>query len=177
MIYTACHRYDVFVSLTDVEIDEALEFGRQMYHLSQCRGLHDHRTFVRRGVNGERVQSIGSLAERAGAKALGLPWTHWIDTFKSPDLHHNIEVRLIGVDHYGLRIYDRDDDSRRVVGVVIERGAEHSVYRIPGWINAKYAKRPEYLIDPLNRGQPMYAVPQDRLRSLKELEELIAGER
>lgn len=172
-LYVASHRHDVFVSLTDAEYAEAVTHGRQIYALSQGRGWTDHHNFTRNGVDGERIQILGSIAERAVSKACGIEWTRWVNTFKAPDLHFNIEVRLIGRENYGLRVYPRDDDSRRVVGVVIERGMERKPYRIPGWINALHGKRPEWLIDPLNQGHPVYAVPQSRLHSLDVLMQLI----
>ena len=176
VVYRASHRHDVFVSLTIEERAAAGKHGSTMYLSSQARGLHDKRPGVRNGVTGERVQRLGSIAERAVAKALGIEWTAWSDTFKAADLHFNIEVRLIGVDHYGLRVYDRDHDSRRVVGIVIERGSEHLPYRIPGWINAVHAKRREWRIDPHDLGQPVYAVPQDRLHPLALLRLFIQEE-
>jgi hypothetical protein len=174
--YEACNDNDVFVSLTDEEYEEAKNFGKFMYEHSQKQGYRDYRKFVRKGVDGQRVQELGSIAERAVAKACGIEWTAWVDTFKKPDLHHNIEVRLIGVDRYGLRVYDRDHDTRRVVGIVIEKGKEREPYRIPGWINAKYAKKDIYRMDPLGRGKPMYSVPQNKLRSLESLLEFIKKE-
>lgn len=177
MNYEPCHRNDEFVTLTSNEIAAATEAGKWVYRRSQERGLRDYRAFVRHGVNGERVQVVGAIAELATCKLLDLRWTKGAyDTFKRPDLPHNIEVRLIGVNHYGLRVYEGDDDSRRVVGVVIERGREHLPCRFPGWINAVYGKREEYLIDPLSRGRPVFAVPQWRLIHLDKLRELIEGE-
>ena len=177
VFYKACHDHDEFVTLTDAEINEAANFGSEMYESSQERGLNDRRPEIRNGVDGRRVQMLGSVAERACSKALGIEWTHWMDTFRTPDLHHNIEVRLIGVNHYGLRVYDKDHDSRRVVGVVIEKGKEREAYRIPGWINAIYGKKERYKIDPHNKGQPVYAVPQDKLQPLDTLKFLVNAEK
>ncbi len=171
--YRASNVHDTFVELTDVEFDAAMQHGRDMYASSQKRHLKDYRTFVRNGVDGERVQCLGSIAEHAAAKAIGIPWTRWVDTFKNPDLDGNIEVRLIGVDHYGLRVYPNDDESRRVVGVVIRKGEERSRYRIPGWILAGDAKRKEWMIDPLDRKRPVYAVPQSELLPLAKLIHII----
>jgi recombination protein RecT len=177
IIYRASHLHDEFVSLDDGEIDEAALFGKEMYQSSQRQGLKDYRPEVRDGVTGERIQMLGSVAERGASKALGIPWTHWIGTFHQPDLHHNIEVRLIGVNHYGLRVYDKDHDSRRVVGVVIEKGKEREPYRLPGWIYAADAKQASFRMDPHEKNHPMYAVPQYVLRPLSELKEIILVEK
>jgi|688.fasta_scaffold397715_2 hypothetical protein len=174
--YKPSHKNDIFVELNDNEYQEAMDFGSELYKHSQKCNLRDHRTFVRNGVNGERVQQLGALAESAVSKALGVRWLKGVDTFKKEDLPHNIEVRLIGKENYGLRVYDRDDDSRRVVGIVIEKGQERKPYRIAGWINAKYAKKDIYKIDPLNRGRPVFAVPQEKLFHMNELKGLIEKE-
>lgn len=178
IVYEPSHKHDRFVQLTDSEINEAARFGGEMYDHSQKSGFKDYRPEVRNGVDGRRVQQLGSVVERAVAKALGIPWTKWMDTFRSPDLHHNIECRLIGDERYGLRVKPHDEDSRRVVGVVIPKGRERGhPYRIPGWINAKFGKREAYLIDPHDMKRPIYAVPQARLWSLDRLERLIAAEK
>ena len=174
--YKPSHKNDIFVELNFSEYQEAMDFGSELYKHSQKCNLRDHRTFVRNGVNGERVQQLGALAESAVSKALGVRWLKGVDTFKKEDLPHNIEVRLIGKENYGLRVYDRDDDSRRVVGIVIEKGQERKPYRIAGWINAKYAKKDIYKIDPLNRGRPVFAVPQEKLFHMNELKRLIEKE-
>lgn len=171
--YKPCHENDVWTELTSEEIQAAEDVGREMYRVSQERGDRDFRTFKRNGVDGERVQIIGSLAERVAAKALGVEWTGWIDRFRQSDLHFNIEVRLIGDERYGLRVYPKDDDSRRVMGVVIPKGQEAGPYRIPGWINAIHGKKEHWLADPLGRGHPVYLVPQDRLHHLAKLKNLI----
>jgi len=135
-----------------------------------------HRKLTEANADGRRIQQLGALAECACAKALELPWLRGINTFKRPDLGHNIEVRLIGDDAFGLRVYPKDHNSRRVVGVIIEKGREREPYRIPGWINAKYAKKIKYQMDPGNRNRPFYGVPQDRLCDPKLLMELIQKE-
>jgi hypothetical protein len=96
-------------------------------------------------------------------------------TYNVPDLLDDIQVRLIGVNHYGLRVYPQhdgkgDEPHWKVVGVVIERGDERKPpWRIPGWIYARDARRKEWLIDPHDRKAPMWAVPQEFLRDPMEL--------
>lgn len=171
--YKASNKNDVFIELNDHEYQEAMEFGSELYKYSQESKFKDYRTFIRNGVDGERVQQLGALAELAVSKALMVKWPKGINTFKKEDLPFNIEVRLIGKNNYGLRVYDRDNDSRRVVGVVIEKNREREPYRIPGWINAKYAKKDFYKIDPLGRGRPVFAVPQEKLFHINLLKDLM----
>ncbi len=174
MNYAACHRHDEYVSLNDQEYALAFSRGRQIYSSSQARKLKDYRPQVRDGVDGARVQALGEVATCAVAKLLCLPYRDTLDSFHGADLEFNIEVRLIGRDWFGLRVYEKDHDSKRVVGVVIERGRERLPYRCPGWINAQYGKRPEYYMDPLGLKHPVYAVPQNKLFSLWMLRLLIA---
>jgi hypothetical protein len=164
------------VSLEDIEYHGALKAGEWIWKKSQERGLKDHAGNKPDGASGMWLQQLGAVAERSVAKALDLYWSSPIDTFKRPDLSHEIEVRLIGVDHYGLRIRDSDRDTRRVVGIVIPAGRERDVYRIPGWIEAGSGKRPEWKMNPFN-GRPMFCVPQRFLRPLSELKEIIVLEK
>lgn len=173
--YHPFHGNDEFIELTDEEYSEAFDRGKMIRCSSVERHFKDNRDFVRDGVDGLRVHQLGEVCARAIAKALNLPWVNSLDTFKGPDLPHNIEARLIGVERYGLRVYDTDDDSKRVVGCVIERGRERLPYRLPGWINAKYGKKSEWWMDPLDRKRPAFFVPQYHLWSLNILRRLING--
>lgn len=175
-IYKASHTNDVFVSLEDIEYHSALKVGEWIWKKSQAGGLTDYWGNKPGGAKGMWLQQLGALAERSAAKSLDLYWPGLINTFKKPDLSHNIEVRLIGVDHYGLRVRDSDDDSRRIVGVIIPKGKEREPYRIPGWIRAGDAKRPEWEMNPYN-GRPMYCVPQSELIHLNELKSLVLEEK
>jgi hypothetical protein len=178
-IYTAYHGNDVFVQLTEEEVQKAWNAGTYLRNVSVAEGREDNPS-----LSGppSRTQSLGTLAEMAVAKALGLTWKLQVGNtiesgHKEPDLPFNIEARLIGVQRYGLRIYDHDDPSLRVVGVVIPKGGEAGPYRIPGWINAVYAqKRPAWRMDPLEKQAPFFGVPQQSLFHLDELRRLIREE-
>jgi hypothetical protein len=171
--YEASHQHDLFVELTDAEFNEAWEAGAQIRQSSVDRGLRERLC----AEDGMRVQQLGEVAALAIAKAAGLPWTPGMDTFKNADVVHNIEARMMGREWYGLRVYDRDNSTRRVVGCIIEPGREREPYRIPGWINAKFAKREEWRCDFGNRGKPVYAAPQSALFGFDELLRLIAKEK
>ena len=103
-------------------------------------------------------------------KAFSLDLNLPINTFREPDIPElNAEVRALGRDWYGLRVRDSDPDDRVVIGVVIEPGRERGhAYRLPGWIKARDAKRPEWRIAPRGR-PPMFAVPQSALAPLSAL--------
>lgn len=168
MTYTACYRNSEYITLTTSEYCEAYQCGKRIWRSSQSRNLID-KAICKDGCH---IQGIGEVATRACAKLLNLPWLDTMDSFKGADLGHNIEVRSLGCEWYGCRVREDDHDSRRVVAVVVLPGHEHEEYRVPGWIPAKYAKRPEWKIDPRDLGRPMYAVPQDRLWPLVGLRHL-----
>ena len=178
MAYTARADGNVWVSLTAHEIRRACEIGRLLWEKSHADGRSDrdgYSGFTNGGDAGLRQQMLGALAERVAAKGLGVYWPESIDGFSDPDLPHNIEVRLVGADHYGLRVYPRTPNTRRVVGVVIPKGHERGPYRMPGWIVAADAKRDEWQMAPHGR-PPMFAVPQNDLRPMAWLQTMIASE-
>ena len=177
--YTAHHGNDVFVQLSPQELQTAWNAGSYLRNVSVAEGRKDAADLP---GPPSRTQSLGTLAEMAVAKALGIPWKLQVGNtleggHKEPDLPFNVEARLIGVERYGLRVYEYDPPGLRVVGVVIPKGGEKGPYRIPGWINATYAqKRSEWRMDPLDRDSPFYGVPQQSLFHLSELQKLIHEE-
>jgi hypothetical protein len=172
------------VSLDKWELAGAIQVGKWRRDESVRLGDHDYRLTSQKPTTNaqghnipERLNLVGAIAERAAAKALGLYWHGHVNVGKVEDLAHNIEVRLIGVASYGLRVYSNDPQARRVVGVIIPQGAEKlGSYAIPGWIEAEYGRERQFKMNPYN-GRPMYAVPQECLRPLSELRAIIAQER
>ncbi len=178
--YRECLDTSVYVPFTYIELRSACIVGRWIWEASHEDGRKDRdgwRGFTEGENPGLRHQCLGSLCERIAAKALGIYWPSSFNNFGEPDLPHNVEVKLIGVSHYGLRVYPRTHDSRRVVGVVIPKGTERqSPYRVAGWYIAGDAKREEWKLDPHDRALPMYGVPQEELRPIPELRRMIALE-
>lgn len=175
--YTACHDHEEFVRLDNWEIYGAAVIGGKTWRKSQADGRKDFYGHTEDG-GGKRIQMLGSVAEKAAAKALGMYWPGTVDQNGRADIPPDIEVRLIGVDHYGLRVHPDDPDDWAVVGVVIEKGQERTKpYRLPGWIPASEAKRPEWEFGSGNGagtgkvadGRPVFFVPQSELRPLDEL--------
>jgi hypothetical protein len=173
MIYTASHLHDEYISLDEVEYKSAVYSGRLIWQRSQERALHDYHGTKPNGESGMRLQELGAVAERAVAKWLNVYWGGGYNTFKGADLDKRIEVRLIGVDNYGLRVRDGDADNKLVVGVVIPKGQERQRYRLPGWILAKEAKKREFLMNPWE-GRPMYAVPQQALNPMATIKQFLS---
>ncbi len=160
-IYTEYLDNSDYIELTDFEFDVAWKIGDKIWRLSQERGLKDYCGNKPNGVDGGRLQCLGAVAECAIHKWLNRFWLGNYNSFKNPDLA-DLEIRLIGLEHYGLRVRDSDDDSRRVVGIVIPKGREREPFRIAGWIYAREAKKTEWKMNPYN-GRPIYCVPQTQL--------------
>lgn len=173
--YEPFYGHSEYVKLTTEQIDYAIRHGLKMRKLSLAQGHHDFRAHRKNPLSEEqarRNQALGAVTELAARKHFGYPLRLISENFRDADLPDNVEVRLLGEDRFGLRVYPRTKDCRRVVGIVIPRGKEREPYRIPGWILAKDAKRPEWCITP-NGDEPMWAVPQEHLLPLTELRPLL----
>jgi hypothetical protein len=179
-IYEPCLEGNFWVEHTEWQILRALWVGRTMWKESQKKKtqgkMRDYWGNKPDGASGLRLQQLGALAESVGAQGMGIYWPGHINNFKDPDLPHNIEVRLIGCEHYGLRVRESDDPDRRILGVVIPKGKEDGPYRIPGWIRAGDAMlHEEWSMNPWE-GREMIAVPQNELGKPAELKRIIIQE-
>lgn len=173
MQYVACHDRDLFVHLSAREIDDAIRHGAKMRRTSLARGHEDHKGYGFRPPTDEkalRTQCLGALCEAVIRASLCFEVPLSSETYNVADLPDQIQVRLIGEPHYGLRVYPQDEDHWKVVGVVIPRGLERvSPYRVPGWIEAYRAKwNDDWLIAP-HGGPALWAVPQQVLNDLRDI--------
>lgn len=164
--YEASYTNSVYVQLDEVEVYAAAMAGRKTYRLSQDGKHHEYHKPKDGGPDGERIQMLGDLAVWTVAKHLDR-YPMGFRTYKGPDLSGNIEVRLIGIDWYGLRVYEKDvERNKLVVGVVIPEGKERERHRIAGWIPAIEANRDEWWMNPGNRERGFWCVPQSELRHI-----------
>lgn len=153
---------DIWVQLTREELQEAIDHGRWLYRESRRQGIPDR--VASPHLRSEQVSIVGAVGEKSISKALGVPWRKGTNEFREPDLGHNIGVRFLTRDHYKLPVRTYDADSRRMVAITGRPEAlSTGLFRIPGWINAKHGKKPEFLCDPNKKGRPYYLVPQERL--------------
>jgi len=174
-VYEACHANDWWTRPPADFIDQWIRRGVAMRKYSVVHGHKNKNNYEPTEEMAKRVQSLGALSEGAVAYGLGYPIELLSEVYNVPDLPNDIQVRLIGVDHYGLRVYPQHDGKGdklhwKIVGVVIERGQERKPpWRIPGWIYARDAQREEWSMDPHGRNAHMWAVPQKFLRDPREL--------
>ena len=165
--YEPCHDHDEWVQLTDAEIKFACDRAREKYRNDGQHDKHGWEGWNRKnnGVRqGWRNQCLGAVTEHAAGKHLHIYPLHGFNErfSQESDLPFGIEVKLIGLDHYGLRVYPRVPDHFWVVGVVVLEGHEREPYRLPGCFPAWAAKRSEWMKDPHGL-PPFYAVPQREL--------------
>lgn len=169
MRYEPYYLNDVVVTLTTDQINAAIKHGMKMRQYSVAMNHRNHKGYEPDNIKATRVQALGAVCEAAVCVALDIPVVLESEVYNVPDLPNGIQIRLIGAQHYGLRVYPADDDSWNVVGVVIPPGCERKPYRIPGWFNVGQAKkRPEWSMAPHGR-PPMFVVPQKCLKPLQTL--------
>ena len=175
-LYTACHKHDEFAHLSPDEIDSAIRHGAKMRKTSVTHNHRNHKGYNPDDMKALRVQCLGSLSEAAASKVLGLPIVLTHEVYNVPDLPGKVQVRLIGCESYGLRVYPKDDPLWRVVGVVIPQGHERDGrYRVPGWCWAREALScPDWQMSPCGR-PPMFCVPQSELRPISTLRAMVNG--
>jgi hypothetical protein len=176
--YKACHKNDEFIRVPDAVIDQCAMFGIAMRVESLRRGDRERCPTIavdQSELKARKIQALGAVCEGAGFLAMGWEIELKAQVYKVADLPGNIQVRLIGVDNYGLRIKPRDNPEWKVFGVVIPLGMERQPYRLPGWIYAADAMREEWKMAPRG-GPPMWAVPQEFLRPNQELRDILTLE-
>jgi hypothetical protein len=174
-VYEPHYASSSWTHMTTLEVELAITAGARIWEMSQRDEREDRwQRYTDNKDMGRRIQMLGAIAERAVAKAMRMYWPSDYDTFAKPDLDNDVEARLVGREHYGLRVYPRTPDEARVVGCVIPPGQEYSLrYRIPGWYLAADAKQhPEWIVNCHHR-PPMFCVPQRFLRQLPELRRIV----
>lgn len=175
--YLPFYENSEYVELSNEQINHCIKVGLEMHKYS-LENKHKHKNGWQGSErDAQYMQAIGAVCEGATCVAMGWPIKLKTEVFNVADLPHEIQVRLVSKNHYGLRVLPTDEDNWRMVGVIIVKGQERKPpYRLPGWIYANDAKRPEWQMAPNGR-PPMWAVPQKHLRPLKELKNLLNADK
>ena len=163
-LYESCSRNEQWAELSPQEIDEAIRHGVAMRKLSLSRKHKNHKGYDPDDRKAMRVQALGALAEAVACRVLRQEIRLESEVYNVADLPNGVQVRLIGRDNYGLRVYPKDDPSWSVLGVVILEGHERvGRYRVPGWYRTSDAlERDDWKMAPNGR-PPMWCVPQSEL--------------
>lgn len=163
MIYTADLSKSGYVTLTDEELAEGVYAGHALRQTSLQEGYSEGHGFE---GDGEAIQVEGLVAERAGYKFFSIPWEVRNKAFKGADALKDVQFRFMGRNHYGLRIRPGDPDNHRFVAIY---PAGEKRFRIAGWCWGGHGKLQQWLIPAAPDRPPMYAVPQQLLKSFKEV--------
>lgn len=157
------------ITPTHDDLMKAWEWGTARQNAS--KNLEDQKVSDESGI---KIHTQGVLGEMMGCRRLHIQYVFTINTFRSADANHNIEFRSTHWVKGKCKVRPIDNDSRRVMMVLIPKIGD-PVY-FPGWIMAGDAKKfPKE--DKKNAGKPAHWVPQDELRPVEELVEIIRRER
>ena len=105
----------------------------------------------------------GAMAELAVANVLERYWPGGVNTYTSPDIPPNIQVRWTYRLDGSLIVRKKDKDDHIFVLVT----GRCPNYNVCGWIRGSDAKVPKHLRDPHQAGES-YFVPQSFLRNIYE---------
>ncbi len=147
------------VTLTTTEWMRAGYVGLQRHIASKRQGLQDkHGADKEKGFD---LHIIGACGELAAAKAIGRYWPGGINTFKSPDIGTNVQVRYRSVDWYDLIV--RSDDPPDHLYVLVT--GKDDAYEVRGWA---YGWEGPKLGDWKDYGNREFSwfIPQGRLRTM-----------
>jgi hypothetical protein len=124
-------------------------------------------------VRAQAIHVYGTWAEMVVAKALGCYWEPTVDTFKSPDVGQNIQVRWAERPEHRLIVRPADDASHVYV-LVSGFGPD---FEVRGWMDGASAKREAYHTELGNGRPPVYAIPSEVLYPLSALIKQLERER
>lgn len=148
------------ITLSSEDLTWASSVGAARHISAIRRGLKDKHGLM--ADTAWQVHIEGACGELAAAKALGVPWSATVDTFKrGDDVPGGWQIRTRSRPEYELIVRPGDPDDALfllVLGV-----APH--YVVKGWITGREAKRPEWSRAHGNR-PPAYFVPHDQLTPL-----------
>jgi len=141
------------VRLEEFELRMAAAVGAERYIQALVRKLNDPI-----GKSSWATHIDGACGELAYAKAMGLYWNGSVNTFKTPDVGVDIQIRYTRHLDGRLIVYDTDSDANRFV-LVIQSGV---AFKIAGHMIGAEAKKKEWWkTDCL---LPAYFVPQEALK-------------
>jgi hypothetical protein len=158
------------VELTFGEMAAGSDIGRLRQIASIKAGRKPAHNF-----NGDawQVHIEGALGELAACKALGICWPASIDHFRGPDLPFKIQVRTRS--SHNFELYLRPGESINERWVLVTGTAP--IYFVRGWQTGPILNSCEFYRS-VKAGRPAsYFIPNDQLRPLGTLKELISTER
>lgn len=153
------------IHLSPAERERAHLCGRVRRRSS--RGLRDRQVSEEAP---EFIDILGVMGEMGACRYLRLRYEFTVNTFRAADLPHQIEVRTTQWPSGHCKVRPDDDDERRIIMAVVP--TLDSPVLLAGWVTAAQGKLFP-LRDPHGAAMPFHFVPQDSLRPMPELRQLI----
>lgn len=165
------------VTFTEPELHDVLEIGRGRDKVARTRGRKPkagHSDDKRRALADNEV---GILGEAAVAQVFDWNDDDWNPLASARRFEGDVaglEVRAS--DQYPHLLVRPDDPPGRIyVKTRVRRRPESVRVEIIGWIYGDEAQQPEFARAPDNGRPPIYLVPPDRLRPMREVWLLLEG--
>ena len=162
------------IQLTDEEHEYAKGVGIKRYLHAKNNKLNNR--YGQKEYNQE-YHVRGALGELAVAKGLSVEWKNPVingrykEFKKAPDLPGNVEVRTVEQASHRLIVHPDDRDDARFVLAI----GDVKAFLLRGWIVGRDAKKKEWIAAYQNY-EDSYFVPQEKLRSMDELKNIIRKE-
>lgn len=149
------------VELTRIEIEFAKLLGIERHHGALGSGRKDAH-----GFDGDplEIHIAGVAGEMAFCKCLGMYFMPTIDTYKSPDVGDNIQVRTRSEKWHDLLVRPNDKDEDKFVLVV----GKMPIFSVIGWAYGSEAKHKKWLQSYGDR-PPAYFMPQRALHDASSI--------
>jgi hypothetical protein len=163
----------VLIALTEEEFIDACGVGEIRHREAIAQGKRDNHGL--REEDRVDYHRVGAAGECAAAKALGVPWTRTINTFKLPDLSTNIQVRTRPYKSgwaQDLQVRPGDKDAEIFVHVVQQVSLVQ--FRIHGWLYGQEAKRPSAWTRP-DRPNPVHYTRSGDLDTIQHLRRMLGS--
>lgn len=158
------------ITLTPYEFEIALLIGSHRQKEAVRKGLKDQHGLEFGSKDPLVCHVEGVAGEMACAQALNVYWVPTVNTFKSPDLADDIQVKTRGRADYDLLVRPKDDVEH--LFVLVTKEPANLVYRVHGWLTGADAKQQKYLQNYGGRA-PAYFAPQAVLNPIEDLIEKV----
>lgn len=156
----------MFTTLSLAEFDECVQLALKRQQSAVEKKLKDSVRKQRDWVDSLSGHIKGVIGEMAVAKALGIPYSGTLDTFRTvADVGRYLEVRHRSNPAWDLIIRDDDSDSKIYI---LSRGLPPGAIEIAGWTLGKDAKQKRWL-DTKGGLRPAYFVPAEFLQPMDGL--------
>lgn len=122
------------------------------------------------GDGSEELDIVSTRGEMAVAKGLNLFWSGSVGDYGAVDVGGLVEVRTRTKNWHSLIVHPNDKDD---MPFVLVDASNTPNMRLVGWLYGRDGKNERFWDDPSRKNRPAYFIPQESLRPMSELVELI----